>query len=78
MESKEAWISRGDALTDAHVYLAFDGCFMQRSVVPVVSGAWVRPLTQQETHYLGVTKRTSVMERDEPTIITGVDICTCL
>lgn len=39
-------------LTDTDVYLALDGGFVQRRVVPVVSSVGVGPLTQQQGHHL--------------------------
>lgn len=39
-------------LTYTDVYLALDGGFVQRRVVPVVSSIRVGPLTQQQGHHL--------------------------
>lgn len=40
------------APTYADVYLALDGSFVERRVVPVVPGVGVGPLTQQQRHHL--------------------------
>ncbi len=42
-------------LTYTDVYLALDGSFVERRVVPVVSGIGVGPLTQQQGHHLKTT-----------------------
>lgn len=39
-------------LTYTDVYLALDGGFVERRVVPVISGVGVGPLTQQQGHHL--------------------------
>lgn len=46
-------------LTYTDIYLALDGSFVERRVVPVVSSIRVGPLTQQQGHHLKTTHRTS-------------------
>ena len=51
---------------------------MQGSVVPVVPGVGVSPMTKEELNDFSMTKGTSVMQRYEAPIITGMNIGTIL
>lgn len=51
---------------------------MQRCVVPVVSCVGIRAATQQKADHLCVPERAGVMERDQTTVVTGMDICSGL
>lgn len=63
-----------DFPTNANIYFALDGSLVQWRIVPVVPGIGVRTVTQQEADHFGVAKRTSIVQRNEPTIIPGMDI----
>lgn len=53
-------------LTYTDVYLALDGSFVERRVVPVVSSVGVGTLTQQQGHHLKTTHRTFSLSNLKP------------
>lgn len=60
-------------LTYTDVYLALDGSFMERRVVPVVSSVGVGPLTQQQGHHLKTTHRTFSLSNLHPALTREKD-----
>lgn len=59
-------------LTYTDVYLALDGSFMERRVVPVVSSVGVGTLTQQQGHHLKTTHRTSSLSNLKPSLVKNL------
>jgi hypothetical protein len=47
-------------------------------VVPAVPGVWVGTLTEEQADHLSVAKGAGIMQRDQTSIITGVNIGACL
>lgn len=66
--------ARTSGLTYAHVDLALDGGFVERGVVPVVSGVGVRSVVEEYLHDLAVTERAGVVQGDETPVVAGVHL----
>ena len=49
-------------LTNTHVHFPFDGSFVERSKVPVISGIRITPVSQQSGDDLRVSKRTGIVQ----------------
>ncbi len=67
-----------EELTDAYVNFALNGGFMERSVIPVVSGIGIGSLTKHQADHLGVTEGTGVVQRDQTSIVSRMHICPIL
>lgn len=53
--------------TYADIYLSLDGCLVEWSEVPVVSGIGVRSMGQQERDHLSMTKRGGIVKGNQTT-----------